>query len=221
MKNKKLIIYGIGEFAEYIAYAFKNDSEYEVVAFCVESEFLSTQNANSEYPVLEFEKLSNVYPPELFELFIAVGNDRVRERIFSVSKERGYILASYISSKAICWENLIYGENVFISEDSGIQPFVEVKENTIIIGAKIGHHSVIGKNVLLSLTFIGANVTVGDNSFLGLNSAVKPNLKIGSRNIIGMGCNIINSTKDGEIYSAPKAKKRSISSGRMNSKYLN
>src|SRR5690606_4756012 len=100
------------------------------------------------------------------------------------------------------------GENVFISEDTAIQPFVEIGNNTILIGARIGHHSIIGSNVLLSLSFVGANCKIGNNSFIGLNSAIKPGVSIGNFNIIGMGCNIIKNTKDREVYSAPKAQKR-------------
>lgn len=38
-KDKKLIIYGVGETAEMIADYFIRDSSYDVVAFTVDSEF--------------------------------------------------------------------------------------------------------------------------------------------------------------------------------------
>ncbi len=39
MKNKKLVIYGIGETADIAYEYFKHDSDYEVVAFTVDNEF--------------------------------------------------------------------------------------------------------------------------------------------------------------------------------------
>ncbi len=221
MKNKKLIIYGIGKFAEYIKYAFTHDSPYEVKAFCIESSYLSQLKTQSEeLEILNFDSLEKEYSPKDYHLFIAVGNDSVRERIFKDAKRKGYSIASYVSSKAIIWKELIIGENVFISEDTAMQPFVEIGDNTLIIGAKIGHHCTIGKNVLLSLTFIGAEASIGNNSFVGLNSVIKPGTKIGNQNIIGMGCNITRNTNDGEVYSAPSAIKRKVSYRDISKKYL-
>ncbi|WP_081210069.1 acetyltransferase [Salegentibacter sediminis] len=221
MQNN-LIIYGSGKFAEYIRYAFEYDSDYRVKAFCLEASYLSnladqTQNG---LEILNFNSLKNTYDPSNFELFIAIGNDALRERIFNEAKSMGYKLASYVSSKATVFEEIKIGKNVFISEDTGIQPFVEIGDNTIIIGSKIGHHTHIGNHVLLSISTIGANSYIGDNSFLGLNSTIKPNTRIEKRNIIGMGCNITKNTKENEVYSSTPAKRRNISYGDLKDKYL-
>lgn len=222
MKDKKLIIYGVGEFAEYIGYAFSNDSEYIVSGYCVEKSYIKkTKREEPHDELMNFDNLEEKYPPGEYSLFIAVGNDAVRERIFQQAKRKGYSLANYVASRSIHWEDLKIGENVFISEDTAIQPFVEIGDNSIFIGARIGHHSIIGSNVLLSLSFVGANCKIGNNSFIGLNSAIKPGVSIGNFNIIGMGCNIIKNTADGEVYSAPKAQKRSVSYSELGKKYLN
>ncbi len=221
MIEKKLIIYGVGEFAEYVGYAFSNDSNFLVSGFCVEKSYLSkANNIVFDKEFLEFDILEKNYPPEEFCLFIAVGNDIIRERIFQQAKKKGYSLVSYVASRSITWPDLTIGENVFISEDTAIQPFVEIGDNSILIGAKIGHHSIIGANVLLSLTFIGANCKIGNNSFLGLNSAIKPNVTVGNFNIIGMGCNITKNTADGEVYSASKVQKRRVTYSEFGGRYL-
>ena len=219
--KRKLIIYGIGKFAEYVSYSFNNDSEYEVVAHCIESEFFKKiKNYNSTVPLLNFDELEKEHPPEKYYLFIAVGNDKIRERIFLSSKKRKFQFANYISSFSINWKNLKLGRNVFISEDSAIQPFVEIEDNCILIGAKIGHHSIIKKNSLLSTSVVGANVKIGENSFLGINSGVKSNVIIGSRNIIGMGSIITTNTLNNEIYSTPTAKKRNLNYEEIQNRHL-
>ncbi|MCM8570474.1 hypothetical protein NE848_13855 [Gramella jeungdoensis] len=221
MKNKKLIIYGIGKFAEYIAFLFNSDSDYHVEAFCVEKNFITKNNNNpNKIPLIPLEKISESCPPNQYEMFVAVGNDRVRERIYGKIKSKGYKFASYISTKATVFDNLKVGENTFISEDTAIQPFVSIDDNTILIGAKIGHHSKIGRNVLLSLTSIGANVIIGNNSFLGINSTVKSNISIGNNNIIGMGCIISHNTNDCEVFTAAKSIKRKLTSEDISDKYL-
>lgn len=209
MKNIKLILYGVGKFAEYVHYVLKNDSAYDIIAFTVENAFFSDELQMPEnLPLINFDKIQEVYPPNQFEMMIAVGNNTIREKIFNRAKNEGYSFGSYISSKAVTWGNIEIGENTFISEDCGIQPFVSIGNNTILIGPRIGHHSTIGNNVLMSCSYLAGNVSIGDNCFLGLNSSIKEKVRIGKNNIIGMNAVITSSTKDNEIFTAPKAVKR-------------
>ena len=71
----------------------------------------------------------------------------------------------------------------------------------MLIGARIGHHSTIENNVLLSGNILAGNVTIGHNSFLGINSAVKEDIVIGSHNIIGASFFINKNTEDYAIVS--------------------
>ncbi len=209
----KIVIFGIGKFAEYVSYVLSNDSPYEVAAFCVEAGFRPDNVQDFQgLPIVDFENLEKSFPPDEYRLFVAVGNNWARERIFKILKRKGYSFVSYLSSKAIVWEDLRYGKNVFISEDTGIQPFVSIGDNTILIGSKIGHHSKIGNNVLLSCCYLGGNVKIGDNSFLGLNSTVKQNVVIGRNNIIGMGSKIARNTDDDKVYSDKSTSERKVSS---------
>ena len=221
MKNKKLIVYGHGKFAEYVRYVFTHDSDYDVIGFCLESTYLAKLNmVEGENEIINFDNLEENYNPDQYDLFIAVGNDKIRERLFLSGKKKGFLMANYISTKAILWENLSFGQNVFISEDSAIQPFVKIGDNTTIIGAKIGHHSTIGANSLLSTSVIGANVKIGNNCFVGINSSVKTDVEIGDRNIIGMGSIITKNTGEFEVFTTPAAIKRNVTYNDISDKYL-
>ena len=149
----KIVIYGIGSFAEYVSYVLSHDSEYNVVAFCVEKEFKREFQNHENLPVINFENLEEHFPPNEYHLFIAVGNNWVRERILKASKIKGYSFISYVSSKAITWKDLEYGENVFISEDSALQPFVFIGNNSFIL-AKIGSKN-RGQTTFLNIPFSG------------------------------------------------------------------
>ena len=222
MEKSKVVIYGIGKLAEYMSYIISQDSVHKVSAFCIEAD-LKIENVQNlgGLPIVDFENLEQNFPPDEYQLCIAIGNNWVRERIFKISKRKSYSFISYLSSKATLWENLKSGENVFIGEGSIVQPFVSIGDNTIVLGAKIGHHSIIGNNVLLSGCYLAGNVKIEDNSFLGLNSTVKQNIIISRNNIIGMGSNITKNTNDGEVYSNEKTtRKRIISSERFKNKYL-
>lgn len=212
----KAIIYGIGSFAEYVAYVISNDSNYEICGFCVDNDLIPT-NKLSGLTVVAFETVEKIYYPSDYEMFIAVGDNEIREQKFHQANN----LLSYISSKSITWDNIKYGKNVFIGEGSVIHPFVKISDNSIFIGAKVGHHSTIGKNNLLSGCYLGGNVKIGHNCFLGIGSSVKQGISIGNHNIIGLGCAITKNTSNNEIYTVNNGTKKSnVPSTRMKKKYL-
>ncbi|SOC80315.1 sugar O-acyltransferase, sialic acid O-acetyltransferase NeuD family [Salinimicrobium sediminis] len=209
MKKKKLVIYGVGRFAEYVQYVFDNDSEFETVAFCIEKAYLSLEHFGNK-PLIPFEDIFVEYPPEKFSMFIAVGSNFIRQRIFTKTKELGYTLASYISSKSSHWENLLYGENVFVDEGCVLQPFTRIGENTILFTSQIGHHTSIGDHTLVSGSKTGGNVKIGDNCYVGLNASIKQNLNIADGTIIGMGCIIEKDISESSVYTHKGTTKRKI-----------
>lgn len=219
--NKKLIIYGIGKLAEYAYYVFMNDSPYEVVGFCVESRFIKkTEQTLFNIKVYDSEKISQYFSVANHDIFIAVGNNSIRNDIYEKVKTIGYSFANYISSKAQYWHDCKYGNNVLIGEGCIIQPFVSIGNNTLIFASIVGHHCQIAENSTLSGCCIGGSVKIGKNTFIGMNTSVNQNVNIGSNNIIGVGCNITKDTKDNDVYSATKSKLRIFSSSKILHNFL-
>lgn len=201
-----VIIYGTGSMAEYAAYVISNDSAYNVVGLCFENAAENQREVNG-YPFYNFCNLDEIFPPENYQLFIAVGINKERQRIFDLAKSKGYTMISYISSKANTWPDLIHGENTLISEGSTISAFAKLGHNSFLLGANLGHHVTIGNHCLLSGPSMGGRVHIGDFSFLGINSSIQQNVKIGSNNIIGMGSIIHKDTGDDEIHHVSRSTK--------------
>ncbi|MFD1096328.1 acetyltransferase [Salegentibacter chungangensis] len=212
--KKKLIIYGVGKLAQYVRYVFENDTDYDVIAYCIEEKLLESNTFDNK-PLINFEQLGELYETKSVNVFIAVGNNKIRKRLFKETKEKGYSLASYISSKAQFWPDLITGENVFIGEGSVIQPFVEIGDNSYLICANIGHHSKIGNHALLSVTTLGGNTLIGDHCFLGMNSTVRHNIQVGEYSIIGMNVNIEKDANPYSVYSNGGTTLRKIDSSKL------
>jgi sugar O-acyltransferase (sialic acid O-acetyltransferase NeuD family) len=198
----KVIIYGTGKMAEFICYSFMNDSDYNVVAFCVDDAYVPPAGSMLlGLPILSLTQVIKDFPPETHKMHIAIGRNSARESVYHRVSESGYSFANYLSSKANVWPDLVFGHNTFIDQCCDIQPFVSIGNNCMLIGARIGHHSTIENNVLLSGNILAGNVTIGCNSFLGINSAVKEDIVIGSHNIIGAGVFINKNTEDYAIVS--------------------
>ncbi len=218
-KSKKLIIVGDSAFAEVAYEYFEADTEYQVVAFSVEREFVR-RRAFHHIPVVDFETMESQYPPSEHEVFVAVVYtqlNRLRTRLSQAAKEKGYKLASYISPRAFVWNNVKIGEHCFIFEDNTVQPFVEVGNNVVLwSGNHIGHHSRIKDNCFVSShVVISGFCTVGENCFLGVNATVANNVTIEKDNWIGPGVLISRNTELGALFNQPQVAPSRVTSLRF------
>lgn len=205
----KIVIYGSGKMAELTCYYFTNDSEYEVVAFCVDDAYVPAKNSSLlGLPLLGFKQVVDKYPKESHKIHVAIGRNSAREITCKKVSENGYSFANYVSSKASVWPDLVIGQNTFIDQCCDIHPFVTIGDNCMLMGTRLGHHSIIKNNVLISGSTLAGNVTVGNNTFLGINSAVKEDVCIGSHNIIGASVFINKDTEDYAIISNSTVPKR-------------
>ncbi len=200
----KLIIVGDSAFAEVAYECFTHDSDYEVVAFAVEKEFRNKDKLFG-LPVEDIETLEDKYPPDEHAVYAALVYselNRLRTRLMGVARDKGYALASYISSRAFIWRNVVLGEHVFIFEDNTLQPFVEIGNNVVIwSGNHIGHHSKVGDNVFISShVVLSGFVEVKDNCFLGVNSTLSNNLVVEKDCWIGPTVVITKNTEPGQFY---------------------
>jgi sugar O-acyltransferase (sialic acid O-acetyltransferase NeuD family) len=212
----KLVIVGDSLFAEIAYEYFTHDSPYEPVAFAVESEYRKRDELFG-LPVVDFETLDETHPPDEHSVYVALVYtqlNRLRARLAAAAKERGYPLASYISSRCFVWRNVRLGEHVFIFEDNTLQPFVSVGDNVVLwSGNHIGHHSTIRDHVFIaSHVVISGSCVVGESTFLGVNATLVNDIEIGADCWIGPDVSLTRSTPPGSVYRPPRSERRDISS---------
>ncbi|MBS4774068.1 MAG: acetyltransferase [Proteobacteria bacterium] len=213
--KKKLIIIGVGETANLAYEYFTLDSDYEVAAFAVNREY-RREDTFRNCPVVDFEDIEKLFPPADFEVFVAMGSGELnyaRTRMYQQTKNKGYRLASYVSSRAFVWHNVKIGENCFILEGNTLQPFTSVGNNVVMwSGNHLGHQSVVRDNCFItSHVVISGYCEIGHNTFIGVNASIADNVKIAPDNFIAMGCVINKSTKENSIYKGNPATAAAIS----------
>lgn len=197
MKDKNLIIIGATEFAEIAYEYFMEESEYRVVAFAVDAEYI-VRDTLKNIPVIPLEKVFSDYPPEEFELFTAVTYKKInglRRDFYNKGKERGYSFATFVSPAAFVWKNVSVGEDVFIFENNTIQYNARIGNGVVIwSGNHIGHSAVIDDFCFISSHVVVSGYTrIGEKSFCGVNSTIANNICIAPKTIMGAGSVI---TKD-------------------------
>ncbi|MBB3832448.1 acetyltransferase [Xanthomonas arboricola] len=202
--RKPLVIVGAGEFAQIACEYFRYDSDYEVVAFSVERDFLLRPSL-AELPVVAYEELEQRYPPAAYEVFVAIPAtqlNRLRARFYADVVRRGYRCASYVSSRAFVWRNAEIGANTFVFEGNVIQPFTCIGNNCILwSGNHIGHRTVVQDHVFIaSHAVISGYCEIGQGSFVGVNATLSDKVRIAPHNIIGAGALVTRHTEPERVY---------------------
>lgn len=200
---KPLIIVGDSAFAEVAYEYFTYDSDYEVVAFAVERAYLKRESL-FEKPVVALEDIESRFRPDGHSFFAATvytQSNKLRARLYSAMKGKGFAPASYISPRAMVWRNVKLGEHCFIFENNVVQAFAEVGDNVILwSGNHIGHHSRIGSHCFISShVVISGFVNVGEYTFMGVNATVANNVSIGRKCTVGAAALILADVPDSRV----------------------
>jgi len=202
-KTKKLIIFGTGEIGSLARFYFDQDSAYEVVGFTADDSFIAGKVFEG-LPLIPFSKATKLYPPDEFEMHIALSYKKlnmIRAEKYSTAKAIGYRLASYVCSKSVIWDDLTIGENCFILENQTIQPTVKIGSNVMIwSGNHLGHGSFINDHTYISShVCISGHTEIGTHCFFGVNSTTRDFVKIGNGVFVGMGANVTRNIKNGSV----------------------
>ncbi len=178
-----------------------------MVAFTVDAAYLKEEEKFG-LPVVPFEEIEQHFDTNTHEIFVAIVYaqlNRLRAAVCERVRQRGYKLASYVSSRAFVWRNVALGEHCFIFEDNTIQPFVRIGSNVIAwSGNHIGHHSKIGDNCFLtSHVVVSGWCTIGNNTFLGVNTTLANNTRIGEFCWLSHASNVAGEIPAHSLVKAP------------------
>jgi sugar O-acyltransferase (sialic acid O-acetyltransferase NeuD family) len=211
MSKKKLVVFGAGDIAQIANYYFEIDSDYEVVAFTVDKEYLKSSTFEGK-PLVAFDDIEKLYPSSEHEMFIATSYfklNKVRAERYHEAKKKGYKLATYISSKCTYLSQFKCGDNCFIFEDNTIQPYVKLGNNiTLWSGNHIGHHSVIeDHNFITSHVVVSGHCHIGPFCFLGVNATLHNNVIIAPETLVAAGAIIPFKTEEKDVWVPAKSAK--------------
>jgi sugar O-acyltransferase (sialic acid O-acetyltransferase NeuD family) len=212
----KVVIFGTGKIADEAYFYLTNDSPHEIVAFTVDKSYLN-QSEKLGLPVVPFEDVQNIYAPDRFRMFVAVGYqdlNQLRARKYEQAKQKGYELISYVSSRASNIGNIEVGDNCFVLEFAVLQPCATVGNDVFIWSSNhIGHHATIADHC-----YIAGNVVVSGHTkiepycFIGVNATIGHEITIGRSSLIGAGTLITKNVEAGSVYIEPDTQKYRLDS---------
>ncbi len=149
------------------------------------------------YPVIGNISVLSSYNIDKIEVFIAIGDNKIRTEYFKIIKNMGFNIPVLIHPTAILSNYVSINEGVFVNAGSIINALSEIGKNTIInTGSIIDHEVKIGKNThICPGVKIAGRVSIGNNTFIGTGTTIIDKIRIGDNVIIGAGSVVIKDVK--------------------------
>ena len=204
---REVVIFGAGEFASLVRFHLTTEGEHSVVAFTVDRDYVDREGFEG-LPLVAFERLDEMFPPDRVEVFVALGYRKVnrpRADAYARVAQRGYRCLTFVSPHAIVAANVELGENCFVFESAVLQPGVRLGSDTIVrTGAVVGHDCQIGDHCFIApRASISGNVVIGEFAFVGNNATIRDGVTIAPHTVVGAGSLIKADTRAGEVYAQP------------------
>lgn len=135
------------------------------------------------------------------KFFIAIGNNRTRQRVYNSLAEKKLFPVNAIHPSAIINPTADIGEHgIMISAGVIINPLAAIGVGAICnTGCIIEHECIVSDFAHIGPgAVLCGNVYVGANSFVGAGSVIKENIHIGKNVIIGAGSVVVKNVADNE-----------------------
>jgi sugar O-acyltransferase (sialic acid O-acetyltransferase NeuD family) len=214
----KLILFGNKTMARGMYLGLRNSPKYEVVGFTVDRDYLDGDRF-CDLPIVPFDVVRNVFPPENHKMHIAVGfvaNNKIRAERYLAAKEMAYEMVSFISSTTLLDPKTI-GDHCLVGEYCIISSTAKIGNNvTISGGCIIAEDVVIGDHCFFSGgVAVAGGARIGTGCYLGIRSIIRNRITIGNHCVIGAGALMLENAEDNTVYLGEPATLLPISSDKL------
>jgi sugar O-acyltransferase (sialic acid O-acetyltransferase NeuD family) len=127
------------------------------------------------------------------DVFLGIGNDETRQRIYSRLNRVGIVPRTCIAKNAFVASSAFVGPGTVICPGAVVMTNAVVGENVIINTlSSVDHDCAVGDHCQMSVAVsLCGQVSIGTRCFLGVKSAVFPEVKIGDHVIVRGGSLVI------------------------------
>lgn len=186
-----MVIIGASGHGKVIAEIIKSQKKFNIECFLDDAEKGASFFG---YPLF----LRESYSKEIKNLFIAIGNNKIRKKIQSEFKAN---FPSIRHSSSVLSDSVSFGRGSCFMANSTVNADTLIGEQCIInTSASIDHDCNIGDFVHISPNVsLAGNVKVGELSHIGIGSTVIQGINIGKNVLVGAGSVIINDIPDNSV----------------------
>ena len=201
--NKVVVIGGGGHAKVIIDIIKKNGYKDDEIAVLDDNLNIGTKILNVE---VKGKVKDCIQFPKDTKFIIAIGNNKVREKIVSEYKLN---YTSFIHPKSIIAEDVKIGDGCVVMAGAVINSGSVISDHVIVnTSVSIDHDSQIDDFAHLSPgVHMGGTVNIGKRSWIGVGSSVKNNITICGDVTVGVGSVVVKDIKEEGIYIGSPVKK--------------
>jgi sugar O-acyltransferase (sialic acid O-acetyltransferase NeuD family) len=197
--KETIVIIGAGGFGREV-YSIINREYYNIVGFIDNT---ADQNIKLPAPIIGGDEVISLLKRDNIanSVCIAIGNMKLRSKLFQIAQSAGLEVPTIIHSSAIILSKIKIGDG------SIIYPNVVVMDNCFIgncvllnSAVTLGHDVTLGNfsNINPGVNLAG-RIKIGNYSMVGIGSSIRENIVIGDNVIIGAGSTVVKNVESDQI----------------------
>lgn len=200
---KPFIIYGLGDFADYLWYYLTKELGRNVVAFTLDTEFCATESIHNGLPVIPSDQMIQKYPPDQHSMALGfLGNDMMyrREQCFNMCDAFGYEMENIIHPSVVNL-SLSIGKGNIIAAGGMLEPFSEIGTGNVFFASSlISHHVKVGDFNLFASHITPTGMSrIGNHCFIGANSVVGNKVQVADYTLVGATAHVKKDTNPYDV----------------------
>lgn len=211
---KDIAIYGAGGFGREVSCLIndinKANPQWNLIGFFDDNPLKKGLMISHYGPCLGGLDVLNSYPKELAVVF-AIGFSKTSHELYERINNPNVSFPNIIHPNIVLNDPQTFkiGKGNVIQANCIMSCDVSIGDFNVLNGSVVfGHDVKIGSfNSIMPGVRLSGGVTLGNSNFLGVNSVVLQNIKIGSKVTIAAGGILMTKPKDGGLYMGNPAKK--------------
>jgi sugar O-acyltransferase (sialic acid O-acetyltransferase NeuD family) len=211
IKKKQAIVIGTGGHSRVVLSILSNLNTHNIFGV-LDLREIQTGETILGIPVIGSIDSIKEFDNNVFEIFLAIGDNSLRKSIFLRLKSHKFSLPNLISQYAIVDVNSNMGEANIICPKAFIGPSSIIGDNNIInTGAIIEHEASIKDHCNFSpLSIVAGRSSVDNECFIGSSATIIDKINITEKVIIGAGSTVIDDILKPGTYVGSPAKLKVI-----------
>ena len=161
-----------------------------------------------DWPVIGAMENFRDHREEYPDIFVAVGDNAMRQKITNWTEEAGFHLPTLIHPRAAVSRLAVIGAGTVINSQSAVNANAKIGKGCIVnTGATVGHDCVLGDFVHVAPgASLAGETVIGEGCWIGMRSAIIEQLTIGKGVVIGAGAIVIRNIPDNKLVVGIPAK---------------
>lgn len=211
----KVVVVGAGGHARSVLDILLENDEYEVIG-CLDPIFRERKSVEGmeDVPIIGTDdELQTLYDQGVKNIFIALGSNKVRKKLYQKATKIGYVSINAVSKFARISSRASLGRGICIMAGAVINVNCQIGDGCIInTNCSLDHDCTIASFVHVAPgVAISGSTFLGEGVHVGTNSAVIDGIRIGEWSYIGAGAAVVKDIKEHTMaYGVPAVAIREI-----------